>query len=80
MNVLMTKLLDRHWRNLSICLANCTNCINISRPFGDVSTWRGPFEPSTVTSETERERVCVVDTICAISINLSKFRSCLNLG
>lgn len=30
----------------------------ISRPFEPVSTWRGVFEPSAVTGETERKRVC----------------------
>ena len=29
----------------------------IKRPLKDVGPWRGIFEPSTVTSFTERERV-----------------------
>ena len=37
----------------------------LKRPLKDVGPWRGVFEPSTVTSFTERERV-VVKHICLV--------------
>lgn len=46
---------------------NCANYITIGRPLKNVGTWRGVFEPSTITLGLERKRVCVGYAICAIS-------------